>query len=220
MKTVFTSTENAILFGTLLGDAHLNCRGENSYRLKVEHSTKQWDYCQWKRTKLMRLCQKNKDVHVVSSKGKADTCMFYTDSNVAYKPIHQLFYTQKPNSKGKQTYVKTISPELIAAMPKDPLVLACFFMDDGSVRNDAYSGKIATQSFSKVEHELLQTYVLDSFGVKLDIICHIRAKEQYYFSIPASQFPKFVDVISPILEEVPSMKYKVNKARKKKSMYT
>jgi hypothetical protein len=136
-----------------------------------------------------------------------------------YKPIHDQFYTYKENSKGTLTYVKTITPELIAALPKDPIVLACFYMDDGSVRNDAYSGKLATQCFSELEHELLQPYVFESFGVRLRIVRHSRTKEQYYFSIPAAEFSNFVDVVSPIIRQIPTMVYKLNDSRRPKSSF-
>jgi hypothetical protein len=219
MTIVFTPTEKAVICGTLLGDGHLNRRGPNSFRLKIEHGRNQREYCQWKRQQLRRLCQRNKDVSTVFRSNKPPSCLFYTDSNLAYRPIHEHFYTYRENSKGTLTYVKTITPELIAALPNDPMVLACFYMDDGSVRNDAYSGKFATQSFSELEHLLLQSYVFESFGVRLEIVRHSSTKEQYYFSIPAAEFSNFVDVVSPIIRQVPTMVYKLNDARRAGSKF-
>lgn len=212
MTIVFTPTENAVIYGTLLGDGHLNRRGPNSFRLKIEHGLNQREYCQWKRQQLIRLCQRNRDVSTTLRSNRPSTCLFYTDSNLAYKLIHEHFYTYRENSRGISTYVKTITPALIRALPNDPMVLACFYMDDGSVRKDAYSGKFATQGFSEAEHLLLQSYVFESFNVRLEIVRHSSLKEQYYFSIPAAEFPNFVDVVSPIIRQVPTMVYKLNDA--------
>jgi len=135
----FTLEEEAVINGTLLGDAHLNRRGPNSFRLKVEQGGAQKEYAEWKREKLIRLCEKNQPVSpVYDSKKRSTSWRFYTDSGLRYKKFHELFYT--PVSKGgKISYVKSVTPDLIQSLPKHPALLATLFMDDGSVRNDAYS---------------------------------------------------------------------------------
>lgn len=52
-----TEDEEAVVFGTLLGDGHIQLREQKSYRLKIAHSTKQTELVMWKRRKLERLCQ-------------------------------------------------------------------------------------------------------------------------------------------------------------------
>ncbi len=55
-----TPNENAVIAGTLLGDAHLQKRTATTYRLKIVHSTAQADYVWWKYNKLKRLCATTK----------------------------------------------------------------------------------------------------------------------------------------------------------------
>lgn len=83
-------------------------------------------------------------------------------------------------------------------------------MDDGSVRNDAYSARIATQCFSREEHELLQQYLKKAFDLNAEINIHLQEKNQYSLIVPAREFHKLVNIINPYADEVPSMRYKLN----------
>ena len=107
------------------------------------------------------------------------------------------------------TYVKTITPNLLASLPKGPYILAVWFMDDGSIRNDAFAGRIATPSFTPQEHELLQAYFRDEYSFSVNTPWHIKAKNQKCISIPAATFRRFTEYIMPIVQEVPSFLYKV-----------
>lgn len=90
---VFSEEELAVICGTVLGDGHINKRGTNSYRLKVEHGTDQKEYCEWKRSKLIRFCAKNKEVHAVfNSKINYTSWRFYADSGLRWKKVYSMFY--------------------------------------------------------------------------------------------------------------------------------
>lgn len=200
--------EKALIMGTLLGDAHLQKR-KNSYRLKIEHSMAQKEYVLWKYKELARLCQTTQPPKEVTSKRGHTTVVFYTSSGSYLEEIHSLFY--KPVG---DRFNKTITPELIAALPMNPLVLVAWFLDDGSVRDDAYSGKMATQGFTKTESLLLKGY-LQQWGIDSQVVAHSVANNQYYISLPARTFSKLIDKIEPIVSsEISSMDYKLNKARK------
>jgi len=150
----FSESEIALIMGTLLGDGHLNKRCE-SYRIKIDHSFDQKEYILWKHNKLKRLCQTTQEPKEILDKKGNKGIEFYTSSSKEYKSIHSLFYQlQKVKEKSgteKEKYVKVITRQLIDNLPTNPLVLATFYMDDGSVRNDCYAGKLATQGFSQEE---------------------------------------------------------------------
>lgn len=95
----------------------------------------------------------------------------------------------------------------------NPYVLAVLFMDDGSKRNDVYSGKLALQGFSKEEQELLIPY-FDKWGVKVTVAKHTVESGQHYINISAKTFGRFIEIIEPIVKEIPEMEYKLNEARK------
>lgn len=205
-QIVLTSLERALIIGTLLGDAHIQKRG-NSFRLKIEHGIGQEAYVLWKYEKLKRLCSRTQPPKRVLS--KHDTVVFYTSSGLYLEEIYNLFYIQTVDGR----YVKTITKQLVEALPVEAMVLATFFMDDGSVRSDCYSAKLATQGFSLEENKLLCVW-LREFNIPAQVVAHIKSKNQYYVTIPAKAFPFLVKVIEPIVNEVKGMSYKLNYSRR------
>lgn len=200
--------ENALIMGTLLGDAHIQKRGE-SYRLKIAHGIKQQSYLMWKYAKLSRLCSTTQPPTIKTDKKGYQTVEFYTTSGKWLKEIFDLFYKKTELNR----YRKTITPELIATLPKDPLLLAVFFMDDGSVRDDCYAGKLATQGFSEEENHLLASY-FKQWNIECKVVAHKKSKHQYYLSIPAKSFGALLQEIEETVKEIPEMLYKLNDQNK------
>lgn len=205
---ILSTTEKSILMGSLLGDACLQKRGISSFRYRVSQSLKQKSYVEWKYAKLKRLCQTTQPPKEVTDKKGFVTVEFYTSSGDYLKDYFELFYKQSP----KKNFVKTITPELIEKMPMDPILLAVWFMDDGSTRNDCYAGQLATQSFSLEENVLLKDY-LKKWGLDCNISKHTKKSGQYYLYIPSTSFSKFVEIIEPTVREIPEMVYKLNEVR-------
>nr|YP_009492161.1 hypothetical protein [Pseudopediastrum integrum]YP_009492200.1 hypothetical protein [Pseudopediastrum integrum]AWI68813.1 hypothetical protein [Pseudopediastrum integrum]AWI68814.1 hypothetical protein [Pseudopediastrum integrum] len=104
-------------------------------------------------------------------------------------------------------------------MPKDPAFLAMIMLDDGSVRNDAYSGKIAFQCFTKEGLQLFVEKVKELFDVQLVIVTSTFESGQFYLSIPAAEFGKFVDLIEPTVNQIPDLAYKLNAERRELSKF-
>jgi hypothetical protein len=207
-----TPDENALISGTLLGDTHLQRRTGTSYRLKILHSTAQADYVWWKYNKLKRLCSTTSPPAEVVNNKTFKAVAFSTSSLALFGDLHGLFYTPVLK-EDRTTFVKTITPELIDKLPMNPLVLTTFFLDDGSVRDDCYAGKLATQGFSKEECELLREYFL-KWNINCNVVKHTIKSKRYYLSIGASTFGNLVEVIEPTVREIPSMVYKLNELRK------
>lgn len=199
--------ERAILIGGLLGDEIIVKRG-GSYRYRVQHSSKEDEYVYWKHKKLIKKCKRTQPPKRYPRKTKYETMEFYTDSGVNLKEIHDLFYKELPNGK----YRKTITRETIDKLPVDPLVVAVWYMDDGSIRDDCYAGKIASQGFTQEENELLCEY-LRKFNIDCHVVRHTVESNQWYLTIPAHTFGNLISVIEPIVREVPSMVYKLNELR-------
>lgn len=214
----FEGREKAILMGSLLGDGTLQKRGIHSFRYRVSQSIKEETYVGWKYDKLKRLCQTTQPPKKVMDRKGFSTVEFYTSSGDYLKDCFNLFYKEVPRSLGKSgsSYVKKITPELIDQLPMQPEVLAVWFMDVGSVRNDSYSGNIATQCFSLEENHLLQKY-LKKWDIDSNISRHTKTNDQYYLYIPSRSFPKLIELIEPIVNEIPSMKYKLNEGRRGKA---
>lgn len=207
-----TDYEQALIMGTLLGDAHIQKR-KGSYRLKIEHGIDQKAYVFWKHEKLKRFCTTTQPPKtMISKKGlQYSTVVFYTTSGKWIEEIYHLFYKAAALKTGR--FVKTITPELIEKLPMMPILLAVFFMDDGNVRNDCYAGKLATQGFKLDANHLLCSYLL-KWNIEGKVVPHIKSKNQYYISIPAKSFGNLVMQIEPIVNEIPEMKYKLNDQHK------
>jgi len=218
--TYLTSMEQAVFLGNLLGDGHVQKRG-NSCRSKVAHGPKQTEYVLWKYEKLKRLTSNNHPPKVVQSKYGYETCFFYLNSGPYLKLYHDFFYQPyvwtskndsdqiKQNIKPKIRYRKTITSDLVSTLPLDPMILAVWYMDDGSLRAGV-SGCFATQCFLKHEVKYLQHYV-GLFGIKTQIVLHNRKKSQYTLTIPAKHdnFKRFIALIKDFVLEVPCMHYKL-----------
>jgi len=216
---MLTKQEKAVIYGALLGDAHIQKRG-NSYRAKIAHSIDQKDYVLWKYKKLKRLGS-SRQPEIKNNGKNSKLCFFYLKSGIYLKFYHDLFYKsytwkttveQNLSTQTKIRYKKTINKNLIKSLPADPMILAVWFLDDGSRRKDAFSGRLATQCYSKEEHFLLQHFLFSAFNIQTQIVVHHRLKNQYYLTIPAknNNFANFVKLIKPFVDEIPCMNYKVN----------
>lgn len=179
----------------------------------------QEQYVLWKHEQLKRLCQTTQlPKKTIDNKGY-ECLEFYTSSGEYLQSFHELFYEPvenvDKNGKKKVTYVKTITKKLIQKLPMHPMVLATFFMDDGSVRNDSYAGKLATQGYTEAENYLLCEY-LAKWGIEACVVKHTEESGQFYITIPASNdaFGKLVRVVSPIVNQIPDMFYKLNENRR------
>lgn len=210
----FTAEENAIILGTLFTDAHIQKRGPDSYRLKITHSDKAVDYINWKHRRLLRLCDTTQPPTLATDTKGYSTYTFYATSDKAYEYYHKLFYhpVQVPGKK-KVKYVKRLTSDVIASLPTDKLLFGLFLMvvyfDDGSIRNDAHSGRVATHSFSKEQQQLFVDYIKEKYGITMTLPKHTTKSKQFYMSILAETFENFLDLIRPHVHEVPTMHYKL-----------
>lgn len=218
-KFKLTEMEKSILFGSLLTDATLAKRGIESYRMRIGHCPKQKQLVLWQYEKLKRLCGTTSEPKLTS---KGDLIDFYPTSGRYLEPIHTLFYKKIDDildTKGnkKSIWQKRITIELLDQMPKSPECLALIFLADGSIRSDAYSGKIALHCFSQKEQLLFANWLSSVHGIDVRVVRHTIASNQYYVSIPSKSFPKLIDIIEPIVQEMPDLCYKLNRERRSKS---
>lgn len=232
-----TGREKAILMGTILGDATMQKRG-NSYRLRIAQSIIHHDYTVWLLNELARLCTSS-ELKSFTNKEDKVTEYFYLSSGDYLKPLYDLFYRPKIDENQvykkhpeiaedheldsqeiieNKKYRKTITEETIKNLPVDPVLLAVWFMDDGTARNDCYAGKICSQGFNLTEHKLLVSY-LHNYKIEATIDFQSVSKDQYYLSIGAKYFGFLTKEIAPTVKQVPVMMHKLNEERRKSSKF-
>lgn len=170
--------KHTIIIGSLLNDMHIQKTNAvtEKCRLWFSHSIKQKDYVNWKYTVFENpFCSKTKPPYKTarifhsSSKGEY---IFYTEYANEFSWYHSTWYTKKiqfnENGKLKYTYKKKI-PDNILELLVDPIMLAIWYLDDGTKRNDCNACGLATQSFSEKENIMLQQCLQTYFNLHVTI---------------------------------------------------
>ena len=218
-STRFSKNEKAIIVGSLLGDGHLqqmymrssptdlrqlsNYRTVEKYRLRVGHTKEHFDYLDWKYQQLKRFCSYTKPPY--PEKG-TNMCLFYTEYSDCFKPFFELFYSKE----------RKRIPSNINEMISDPLVLAVWYLDDGTRRRECNSFRIATHSFTEEEHKLLVNALKTSFNIEASYCKMGKSKktgQQFYglnFNKRNGAASQLSELIRPIIiNEIPSMLFKL-----------
>ena len=175
--------QKEILIGCVLGDAYISPLG----KVRIEQSTKQRDYVDWKYQELRSLCYPalpREIVHILPT-GKQHTSVFFLLRQY-FRPWRSIFYVGRTK----------IFPR---DLPVSPLSLAVWYMDDG-----CWTGKkalICAESFEGIYSENMQKALIDHYGIETVVGKNGRLVIRKKFH------DQFFSLISPHV--IPSMKYKL-----------
>lgn len=192
LNLTFTNEEFQVLYGTILGDAHID-RHKN-HKGSFQHCIKQIDFVKYKQTFLSRFTN-SVVIKTIHDKRKNwpeyyDMCYCYIRCSTALNELYPKCY----NELG----IKYIDYNTL--MKLDGLGLAIWYMDDGN--NSKYGGyTFATMCFSDDDLQVIKRYFYDKW--KIDIV--IRKTKEIY--IPARFVSKFNEIVFPYMEK--SMLYKL-----------
>lgn len=188
--------QRQIIIGLLLGDGHLETQNNGrTYRLKIEHTYWQKEYTEW-------LYQIFKDWVLTSPQEKYQVVngvqykkiWFSTISHGAFRFYAQQFYRHKHK----------ILPKLIHKW-LSPMVLAIWFMDDGSTKSKQHRALILnTQSFTVLELRRLIGVIKDRFNIEMTLR---KQRNRHQLLVASQTVGKFVEIIKPYI--LPSMRYKL-----------
>lgn len=188
--------QRSILVGLLLGDGHLETQNSGkTYRLKVEHSTKQKEYFDWLYEHFKNFVHEKPVIkEKLLDNKKFISCSFTTYSLGIFRFYAQQFYAGK----------KKVIPEIIRKL-LDAQAMAIWFMDDGSLKSSHHKTYIIhTLGYTKKDLSLVQKVIEKNFGVKTRIHKQYNKFRLYFLSETANEFRQ---IIEPYL--IPSMKYKL-----------
>lgn len=192
---VYEGDEYQVLIGSLLGDGSLQKVHKNGGTvLKITHSEKQKEYICFKQSILSKNCSNVKSYQYYDSRRKIPEYTQYSIYTYSSIDLNQYFYNwYKPN---KQIYEKDL-------FKIEPLGLAIWYMDDG-YKCKPYGGcMLCTNSFTRVELELIQKMFKEKFNINVNLNCEC----DNLVYVPSKEFPKFKALIEPYI--IPSMKYKL-----------
>lgn len=183
-----TKFERQIIIGSLLGDGYVRIvPGRSDAFLEINHSIKAKEYVDYKYGSLKRLCEsaprerKTNDGRVAYR--------FYTKQHKELTELYGQFYR-----RGK----KIIPSDIVI----DPVILAVWYMDDGSKSRDR-DVYLNTQQFSIADQNKL-LYCLRLLGIQARL-----SKDKKYFRIRIlkNSIDNFMRIIFPHI--IDSMRYKL-----------
>lgn len=195
--------ERNIIVGSLLGDGSLALYGRSINAYYREHGCdEQIEYRKWKAKKLERLDFK------FSDKGKYGRV--YSLSRERFTKLYNMFYINR---------VKRLTQQNIKLLDH-PIGLACLYMDDGTLVMDTSKKTntiyvfpritIYTLNFTKEENIILQNYIKEVFNVSFILKYHPDGHNYCLQLNKISEIMKFIDIVSPFVNEINCMKYKIN----------
>lgn len=204
MKTKITKESRNLLIGLLLGDGTIS----NNNVFKLVHCEQQLDYLEWKIKQLNNSGLRNNGVKEYIStngfnKGKK---VYYTQLNIIpfVKVLRRVVY--KPTKKlGNRKLLNRLSAREIAI----------WYMDDGHINyrktNNKIHGfyiKIAT-CIPKEELQIVIDYFKEVWNIQFYMFHEGRKENSYSLCCGTKEGIKFINIVKPYVEQVPSMKHKI-----------
>ena len=182
-----TQEQKSIIIGTLLGDGYLRIvPGRKNAFLEVNHSISEKEYVDWKYLKLRTLV-KSFPKRRRGKKGRA-AYRFFTRQHPELTELYKEFYQDG----------KKIVPELRL----NSLILAVWFMDDGSKSGGSYY--LNTQRFDFSSQKRLVKILESQFKIESSLN---RDKKYYRIRIKGKSAGRFRKLIEKHV--IPTMKYKL-----------
>ena len=197
--------QKSLLIALLIGDGTIS----SNYVFKLSHSTLQREYLEWKVELLNKYGIKNNGVKEYISK-----CGYNTGKSVLYSQM-SLIPTIKALRRSVYTPKKTITRKLLEWL--NPLGLAIWHMDDGCINVNT------SKQRSSIQHTIKIATCVDDSTIKtimnyFDEVCGIHFRPfkegRNTYSIASSSeldCEKFIKIVKPYIEQVPSFLYKIRK---------
>lgn len=187
----FSSRHEAILIGSLLGDANMHSKG-NHHRVLFKHGQSQKVLIYWKRQEFDSITgmQVNHFRQVVKGQ-EYGFCQFATLTHPEFSRFYKLFYVRRHK----------IVPNNISSLLKDPLSLAVWIMDDGARDNVGLT--LQTHSFSTRGVERLRR------ALKLNFNLYTNSRKNrgsFIIYFPKSEIPRLWNLVGNYM--LPEYRYK------------
>ena len=204
MKTKITKESRNLLIALLLGDGTIS----NNNVFKLSHCKEQRDYLEWKIEQLKEAGLRNNGLkEYVSVNGyKIKKKVYYTQLNIIpfIKVLRRVFY--KP-------YKKLGNRKLLNRL--DAKGIAIWYMDDGHINYRKTNGKghgfyikIAT-CIPKEELQIIIDYFKEVWDIEFYMFHEGKKENSYSLCCGTKEGIKFINIVKPYVEQVPSMIHKI-----------
>lgn len=203
IKKKLSKEQKSLLIGLLIGDGTIS----SNFVFKLSHSIEQREYLEWKVKLLDKFQIKNNGI-----KEYISTCGYNIGKGVLYSQM-SVIPTIKALRRTVYIPKKTITRKLLNWLT--PLEIAIWYMDDGHINVNTSKQRSSIQHTIKIATcvdestvEVIIQYFLDIWNIKFRKF----PEGKNTFSIASSSeedYSKFVNLIKPFVEQVPSMLYKI-----------
>lgn len=205
MKTKFNKKSRNLLIAMLLGDGTIS----NNFVFKIAHSEHQKEYLEWKIKQLNNHGIRNNGIKsYIKAKGfTTGVPVYYTQLNIIpfVKVLRRIFYKEK-KIIGNRKILNRLSA----------LGIAIWYMDDGHInirRNKegkvhGFYIKISTCE-PKEEVQTIIDYFNEVWNIKFYMFHEGRKKDSYSLCCGTKEGLKFIEIVKPYVQQVPSMLYKI-----------
>lgn len=215
-KTKFNKESRNLLIGLLLGDGTI-CKNSKTgtCNMKVHHGRNQKEYTEWKAKKMDEYAIPHSNVVEYqyatnfTNGEKRSSYVCRINVNPFINVLRRVIYKD-----GKKQFSRKLLNRVT------DLGLAIWYMDDGSLNFKKHTNKDG----SKVIHglflrismclpkETVQVYIdwlKEEWGLNFYMTHEGRKKDSYSLSCGTNEAIKFINIIKKYVNEVPSMKYKI-----------
>jgi len=182
-----TKREKSIIIGSILGDGYLRIvPGRKNALFEINSSVKEKFYVDWKYRALKRIVitlpQQRK------GKGKRIAYRFSTQQHPDLTKIYKMFYQ--------------VRRKIIPEFRLNPLMIAVWFMDDGSKTYKSYY--LNTQGFDYLSQKRLIEMLASQYGIESSLN---KDKKYFRIRIKTGSAPRLRKIISPYV--ISTMRYKL-----------
>lgn len=204
MKTKITKESRNLLIALLLGDGTIS----NNNVFKLSHCKEQRDYLEWKIEQLKEAGLRNNGLkEYVSVNGyNIGKKVYYTQLNIIpfIKVLRRVFY--KP-------YKKLGNRKLLNRL--DAKGIAIWYMDDGHINYRKTNGKVhgfyikIATCIPKEELQIIIDYFKEVWDIKFYMFHEGKKENSYSLCCGTKEGIKFINIVKPYVEQVPSMIHKI-----------
>ena len=204
MKTKITKESRNLLIALLLGDGTIS----NNNVFKLSHCKEQRDYLEWKIEQLKEAGLRNNGLkEYISVKGyNTGKKVYYTQLNIVpfIKVLRRVFY--KP-------YKKLGNRKLLNRL--DAKGIAIWYMDDGHINYRKTNGKVhgfyikIATCIPKEELQIIIDYFKEVWNIEFYMFHEGKKENSYSLCCGTKEGIKFINIVKPYVEQVPSMIHKI-----------
>lgn len=190
--------QKEILIGSVLGDGFLQATGKKNARLRLEHSTKQKFYIEWKHEVLKNFMQAPPKRIERFNPVWQRTYVYYrcqTHATPYLGKLRRLFYDGN----------RKVIPGNIQSLLKAPQSLAVWYMDDGSLYLRDKMAEIYLPAYNEQDLQRLK----DALNVNFDLQPKIKIKKKKYsiLSFNVLQTKRLIEITRSYI--LPGFGYKI-----------